>query len=116
MKAWRFHLKAYFPNSQLLNPNGRAYHGTQVPLVRGTYNPVGATTQEVALSKYMQKAWADFAKDPYAGPGWSMIGTNGGVDLGVLGANGSIGVTVIPEEEVDTNCRKYDEFFSQLGL
>lgn len=95
-KTWRFCLKAYFPNTELI-PNGRAYHGTQVPLVRGSYPAEGATPQEIALSKYMQGAWADFSKNPKRGPGWESLGLAGGADLGVLGANGSIGVTTTPE-------------------
>jgi hypothetical protein len=33
--------------------------------------PPNATNEENALSKVMQKAWADFAKHPVQGPGWS---------------------------------------------
>ena len=112
-KTWRFYLKASFPNTELI-PNGRAYHGTQIPLVRGTYPAEGATPQEIALSKYMQDAWARFAKNPKQGPGWNRLGTNGGADLGELGANGGTGVTVIPEEKIDVQCHLYKTFLEGL--
>lgn len=69
------------------------------------------TAQQEALSKYMRGAWAHFAKNPIAGPGWNAVGTGGkflggapDLDVGVLGANGSAGVTVIRESDVDYRC------------
>ena len=56
----------------------------------------------------MQGAWAGFAKNPAAGPGWNAVGTFEGVDLGALGSNGSAGVTVIdPGQVVDAKCKVF---------
>jgi hypothetical protein len=52
----------------------------------------------------MQAAWAQFAKEPGHGPGWSQLGTFGGTDLGVLGANGTSGVSVVRQGVVDGRC------------
>lgn len=38
----------------------------------------------------MQTAWANFAKDPVAGPGWDKVGTPGGKDLGHFNYNGQL--------------------------
>ena len=63
----------------------------------------------------MRGAWARFAKDPAAGPGWNAVGTgsnylggSGDFDLGVLGANGTAGVTVVHQSEVDTRCKLWE--------
>jgi carboxylesterase type B len=77
--TWRYYVNASIPN---LNPTAalaalglptlslEAYHSSEIPLVFGTYPTAGAMSQEIALSKYMQTAWANFAKDPYGeGPG-----------------------------------------------
>jgi hypothetical protein len=45
-----------------------------VPGVWGTVNAT-ATTQQYFLSTLMRSAWARFAKDPIAGPGWNAIGS-----------------------------------------
>ena len=87
------------------------HHGTDVPLIFGTYPASSATAQQVALSKYMQGAWADFAKNPALGPGWNQVGSFGGLDLGVLGSNGSSGVTLIKAEQVDYRCGLYAEIY-----
>jgi hypothetical protein len=72
---------------------------------------VNSTPQEVALSQYMQGAWAQFAKEPMNGPGWNQVGTFGGVYLGILGANGTCGATVTVTGIVDRNCGLYDEIY-----
>lgn len=81
-----------------------AFHSSEIPLVFGTFPTVNATAQESALSQYMRGAWAQFARNPMQGPGWNQLGTFGGMDLGVLGTNGSAGVTVIPQIDVDSRC------------
>ncbi|CAK3840514.1 liver carboxylesterase 1 precursor [Lecanosticta acicola] len=85
--VWRYRYDASFANLQFF-PNAGAYHSSEIPLVYGTYlnNQNGPVTQdEVQLSMYMQNAWASFAKDPSGGPGWPRLGSNNGVELGVLG-------------------------------
>lgn len=72
-------------------------------MVFGTYPKSAATDQQIALSKYMRKAWADFAKDPKAGPGWDKLGTTG-EDLAVLGLDGSVRSTMVNESVVDSKC------------
>lgn len=51
--------------------NVGVYHGSEVPLVFGTYPRVNATGFEISLSKYMQTAWVTFAKNPIEGPAGS---------------------------------------------
>ena len=74
-------------------PGGPISNVTAAPLGLQPTN-IGPTAQQAALSSYMNAAWAAFAKNPQGGPGWNKLGTFNGVDVGVLGANGSSGVTV----------------------
>lgn len=93
-------------------PDLGAYHGSELNLVFGTYNSTGSTEQEVELSAVMQKAWADFAKDPYGGPGWPKVDGDGNGVIACIGCNGSSGVVVIPESEVDERCELYRSLYT----
>ena len=53
----------------------------------------------------MNTAWATFAKNPMAGPGWNALGTFGDQNLGILGGDGSSGVTVVNQTSVDAQCQ-----------
>ncbi len=59
-----------FPDISVV-PGLRSYHISEIPIVFGTYDepsfPGKATANEIALSKYMQKAWVEFARDPVNG-------------------------------------------------
>jgi hypothetical protein len=56
----------------------------------------------------MQKTWANFAKNASAGVGWpSVDNLDLKYDLGVLGKDGSSGVTVRPRIEADYACPLY---------
>lgn len=69
------------------------------------------TAQEEALSKFVQGAWANFAKNPDYGPGWNKLGTFNGTDLGDLGPIGTSGVTIIPQNMVDFRCSLYGPLY-----
>jgi hypothetical protein len=73
-------------------------------MVFGTFSRTGDTAQEVALSQYVQSAWAGFATNPVNGPGWNQVGMFGGDDFGLLGTDGSSGVTILPRSEVLDLC------------
>jgi hypothetical protein len=63
----------------------------------------------------MRGAWARFARHPTDGPGWNAIGTFDGTDLGLLGTNGTSGVTVISESVVDSRCSILSPFYLAVG-
>jgi hypothetical protein len=73
-------------------------------MVFGTYSRSGDTAQEVALSQFVESAWAGFATNPDNGPGWNQVGTFDGDDFGLLGTEGSNGVTVLPRSQVLDLC------------
>jgi hypothetical protein len=73
-------------------------------MVFGSYSRDGDTAQEVALSQFVQSAWAGFATNPVNGPGWNQVGTFDGDDFGLLGTEGSSGVTVLPRSQVLEFC------------
>jgi hypothetical protein len=63
----------WFPNDRVSSNFLRIYHVT-VPILFGTYNRSTATAAEVELSKSLQTAFANFAKDPVnasLAPNWS---------------------------------------------
>ena len=121
--TWRYYYNATFPNLQPF-PGLLDYHSSEIPLVFGTYPPENVTTQQFALGKFIQGAWAKFAKNPAGGPGWNAVGTASEFfgaaadqDLGDLGnrlnAAGS-GVTVIRQSEVDSRCSLYAPIYEAL--
>lgn len=102
----------------------KVYHSSEISLVFQTYpggpiNPTGdtivgalpvltpPTAQQAALSQYMNGAWANFAKNPMAGPGWNKLGTFDGNDLAVLGGSDGKcgGAQVIERYTVDHPCQ-----------
>ncbi|KAI9643546.1 hypothetical protein NHQ30_008165 [Ciborinia camelliae] len=85
--AYRYYYNATFANIQPA-PGLSAYHSSEIPLVFGNL-PASATPAEISLSALIQKAWADFAKDPQMGPGWNKLNVNGGVnDVAVFNVDG----------------------------
>lgn len=100
--VWRYYYNASFPNTEPF-PGAGAFHGAEIPEVFGTYPRVNATAQQKALSQYMQKAWAEFAKNPAGGPGWPEYGD--AQNVGNLGSNGSPGEITISAGEIDGICR-----------
>jgi carboxylesterase type B len=60
----------------------RAFHGSEIPLIFGTYNHSGQvpTPREIILSKFIQTAWVSFARDPAQGLvdlGWPRYSSTG---------------------------------------
>jgi hypothetical protein len=138
--TWRYFFNASFANTQSYHNLG-VFHASEVALVFASYDRERETTQEYALSRYMQGVWARFAKNPEAGPGWNGVGTGkkgnvlmgaydegvGGVlvtgngseisgewSLGILGDVGEVkgsGVTVVRQSDVDTRCELFRELY-----
>lgn len=75
---------------------------------------------ESQLSKVMQKAWADFAKDPYGrGPGWprydsAQSGSLLIAELGTSTSNQSAGWNMISSETLDGNCWVYKDLYNEF--
>ncbi|KAH6615069.1 liver carboxylesterase 1 precursor [Boeremia exigua] len=106
-ETYRYRFDASFPTTSLFDNSG-AYHTSDIPEVFGTYplsNEAGvATTQQIELSAFMQKTWADFAKNPDRGVGWPKVGSAFGMELGLLGSDGSSGVDVVHTITADYPC------------
>jgi carboxylesterase type B len=76
-------------------------HGSEGTFISGGTQ---SSPANAALSKKMQKAWADFAKGPAKGPGWAPLGS-GDQDLADLGGEGARdGITMIQKEVMDKRC------------
>lgn len=96
--TWRYLYNATFPDLQPL-PGMEVYHGSEVPLIFGNLpSPPKPTAFETKLSKYMQDVWANFAKDPHAGPPWPQYPS-----VAVLG-NMNRTETTVSAAELDTHC------------
>lgn len=69
---------------------------------------VKPTVQQDVLSNIMRGAWARFAKDPIAGPGWNAVGTGAEFYEGVADLDVGVfveeGVKVWKSGEVDARC------------
>ncbi|GFF71280.1 hypothetical protein CNMCM6936_003972 [Aspergillus lentulus] len=114
-KVWRYRYSASLNNTGTF-PGEGAVHASEVPIVFGTYATENATNQEVALSKYMQHAWASFAKNPDGGPGWPQIGTNGSLELADIGSGNSSGENNITFWEADSYCGTLLGYAEVLGF
>ncbi|AEO71894.1 uncharacterized protein THITE_49921 [Thermothielavioides terrestris NRRL 8126] len=110
--TWRYYYNATIPN---LQPEGYptlgAFHGADLDMVFGTYPAANATEQEIALSAFLQTAWATFAKDPVRGPGWKALDTSSN-ELACLGCRGSTGVQMISANVTDARCSQYAPLFT----
>lgn len=123
MPTWRYYFNATFPNTQLY-PGLLDYHASELWLVYGTYPIYNVTEQEFALSRFMQGAWAKFAKDPFGGPGWNAVGTASRFygaaadqDVANLGSRldvPSAGVTMIRQSEIDSRCYLYEPVYQAV--
>lgn len=113
--SWRYYYNGTFPNEQPY-PDPGAYHSSEIPQVFGTYSYVGPPTKhQEALSGYMQTAWASFAKDPQAGPGWAKLGS-AEKDVADLGGINPVGATLISHNVPDNYCDVFKELLEQTGL
>jgi carboxylesterase type B len=110
--AWRYYYNATIANVQPAGfPNLHASHGSELPMVWGNFNRTTATDQEVAISSAIQKAWADFAKNPERGPGWKMVDETSD-DLACIGCNGDFGIQIIREDLVDERCALFTGLYT----
>jgi hypothetical protein len=61
----------------------------------------------------MQKAWADFAKNPTSGPGWPRVGSDD-KDLGVFTTilNSKDHLVNVSPKTVDRNCEIFQSIYN----
>ncbi|KXH64682.1 cholinesterase [Colletotrichum nymphaeae SA-01] len=96
----------------------RPVHGSEISFVFGNLPPPPATPdQALALSKFMQTAWANFAKNPANGPGvpaWTQFsGKPGAMDLGNLGGIVGDGVSMTDSNVIDSRCNLFDASYAR---
>ncbi|EEY16097.1 cholinesterase [Verticillium alfalfae VaMs.102] len=115
--TWRYYFNATFPNTQapLILPeygidNVGAYHASEIPIVFGTYGIYDkyapSTEEQKALSRYMLRSWASFAKNPDGGPGWTQATGRKQSTIGCLGCyENPVGVAEISSTRTDGTCR-----------
>jgi carboxylesterase type B len=93
--SWRYYFNATFPNTDLY-PRSGVWHMSEIFQIFGNFPYKGVepvpgrnipppTEEQRMFSAYMQKTWADYAKNPFSGPGWQGAGTE---TVGVLAPGG----------------------------
>ncbi|QSZ31193.1 hypothetical protein DSL72_000756 [Monilinia vaccinii-corymbosi] len=108
--TYRYYYNATFANIQPL-PGLNAYHSSEIPLVFGNL-PANSTPEQVSLSALLQKSWANFAKNPQAGPGWDKIDAKaGGDNVAVFTLNGLASVRA---KELDQRCAVLEPLLKRL--
>ncbi|PVI04941.1 alpha/beta-hydrolase [Periconia macrospinosa] len=115
--VYRYQYAGNFPNTTPLNWTG-AFHGSDIPLVFGTYEKVkglGESTElEIETSRVMQDHILAFVKDPVNGPkalGWEPTPSQGG-KVARFGTGGKA-IQYVDAVEVDGACfgaGEYDPF------
>ncbi len=111
--TWRYYFNATIPNIQPEGyPTLGAFHGADLDIVFGTYPTEGVTDQEVAISAFMQTAWATFAKDPTRGPGWKASDGTSEDEIACLGCGGNFGLQMISASVIDSRCSQYGPLFT----
>ncbi|KAF2258924.1 alpha/beta-hydrolase [Lojkania enalia] len=107
--TWQYYFNTSFPNTQLF-PGAEVYHYSEIPIVWGTYPRENATAYEKALSRYMQSAWATFARNPTGGPGWEALHR-----IASLGSGGILN-TPIDSDMIGRNCFLFGPYYKELGF
>ncbi|KAL2827756.1 putative carboxylesterase hlo [Aspergillus cavernicola] len=118
LPTWRFVYNASFPNTEYF-PGAGAYHASELATVFGTYRQENATDFQHEVSRTMQKAYGDFAKNPYAGPGWAQAPTVGIFGNGItpyVSAEGKKALTTLPSSVVDVRCPLYYSLYDANSL
>lgn len=67
--TWRYYYNVTSGGDEQVYFNS-VIHGAEITAIFKTYDPALATRDQKSVSDVIQKAWADFAKDPHDGPGW----------------------------------------------
>ncbi|KAK8199967.1 Carboxylesterase [Phyllosticta capitalensis] len=114
-KAFRFVTNFTAQNAAKMLPNPPlldAYHTADTPEIWGTYPREGATEQQVELSRYMMRSFANFVKDPQKGPGWPDV-SQGKVQL--VGGNGGSEGYPVDEAEMDSRCAIFRDAIAASG-
>ncbi|KAH9485674.1 Cholinesterase [Psilocybe cubensis] len=118
LPVWRYQYQAVFSDLST-RPELRSYHQAEVPIVFGTYDTaisaVKSTTTEVNLSKYMQKAWVAFARDPANGLtnyGWPTYNATSDSLVQLGGPANPSGLSLGQGSLLDHTCNHSDELLT----
>lgn len=120
LPAYRYIYNASFANTQPHGFFAGAWHSSEIPEVFLTYNRTDATAQQVALSHYMNTAWANFAKNPTANPAsnWPAVGKvkNDVLTFQSKATESSPAGPALPASVLDTKCAIFAPVLLLEGL
>jgi carboxylesterase type B len=108
LATWRYLFSASAPKEGVSKSG--SLHADEIPFVFGNLitQKNSFTPEHIALSKQMQQVWAQFAKYPNRGPGWSIVGTSEN-DLGKFGSDGKL--VVQSSKGLDQNCKLFEKLY-----
>ena len=102
--VWQYVFDAQVPSNTWSGyPDLGVYHASEIALIFGTYPIEGSDEVEKELSRRMQKAFADFVRNPTGGPGWGVW-----PQLGIFERDG---VRVGDVRVLDEVCGFYNPFY-----
>ncbi|KAH9971639.1 Alpha/Beta hydrolase protein, partial [Russula compacta] len=112
--VYRYTYGAIFADLQF-PPVVGAWHGSELPILFGTYNRSTATAAEVELSHSFQTAFANFAKDPASSPAPNWPSYNPSLPtLAKIAYDGNVDsynfVEPVPPNSTDGPCSVLDQF------
>ncbi|GKT52135.1 putative secreted metallopeptidase [Colletotrichum spaethianum] len=118
ISTWRYHF-----NTSLLTflPDEYGwlgkFHGSDLILLFSDPKTTPFTSQSYAVYEYFRGAIAQFAKNPFAGPGWPAVGSSyAPLDVAILGDMGDVpGVMALANAAIlDDQCKLYEKFWPLL--
>ncbi|KAM3444097.1 hypothetical protein NHJ13734_001576 [Beauveria thailandica] len=114
--TWRYFYNASFADTELF-PGSGAYHSAEIRPIFAFYPEESATPFEKDNSRVIQKAWANFARNPAAGPGWDSAPSvqllGGGATPGENDQNRVVSTTV-EANVVDSRCGLYKSIYDAI--
>ncbi|KAH6683455.1 para-nitrobenzyl esterase [Halenospora varia] len=121
--TWRFYYNYTNPVTSIPGwNNSGAYHSSELYPLWGNYETgITPTTDDLAVGKFMQTAWANFAKDPTGGPDpkWPKLNdkTEGGsANVGVIGSTGRDVLDIVQAAQLDSRCSLWADIYkSETG-
>ncbi|KAL4875676.1 putative carboxylesterase hlo [Aspergillus karnatakaensis] len=118
MPTWRFLYNASFPNTEFFEGAG-AYHASELGVVFGNFRRENATAFQRELSKVVQTAFGDFAREPSRGPGWGAFPAVGIFGDGVVPGEDGAGreaLRVVDTGVIDGRCALYYDLYDAVSL
>ncbi|KAH8687985.1 Carboxylesterase [Tricladium varicosporioides] len=116
--TWRFYYNYTNPATSIPGwNNSGAYHSSELYPLWGNYEiGITPTAEDLKVGNFMQTAWANFAKEPSAGPDpkWPKLNDKteaGNANVGVIGSTGRNVLDIVQAGQVDSRCGLWADIY-----